>query len=151
MTFKGILDLVKDSHLLIWKSKSLKYLVFFSVLLITFGFRGTGHAGIKQSGNDSIGYKNSDIREIEVFTGQQLFVLSLKPLKNKKKANFKAALRDAFMIVRYDSDSTAVKTEWLMPSKYGVYKMGRYNEGEPGYHKLDSLITEICVNKPKHK
>jgi hypothetical protein len=143
MTTKGILYLVKDFYLQIWKSKSIKYLVFLTVLLITFGFQGTREVGRKLKGNDA--------REIEVLTGQQLFVVSIKPLKDKKKANFRAELRDAFKIVRYDSDSTSIQTEWLMSSKYGVYAIGRYNKGEVGYEKLDRLISEICVTQPKRK
>jgi hypothetical protein len=151
MTIKNLLCLVKDSHLQIWKSKSIKYLVFLTILLISFGFQGTKETGQKLKGNNSVKYDNSDGREIEVLTSQQLFVVSIKQLKNKKKVNFRAELRDAFMVVRYDSDSTATKTEWLMSSKYGVYDMGRYNKGELGYQKLDSLISTICDSKPKHR
>lgn len=129
---------IKDS----WSIASLTVLIF----LITTGFRNIPDNLVKPGLNDSTRV-NSKVRE--VFTSQQLFITDIQPLKKGKKGKkvkFKAELRDAFKIIRYDEDSVYTELNWVMCTKYGQPEAGQYTEGTSEYKKLEVLIANVKKN-----
>jgi hypothetical protein len=83
----------------------------------------------------------------EVLTSQQLFLVELSPIKGKRSKkgnyiNFKAELRDAFMIYCYDNDKVIKEQDWAMCPNGLCPKPGSYNWGTPEYKQLDTLMAQ---------
>ena len=70
-------------------------------------------------------------------------VRSVKKDKNGQNAKFKAELRDAYKVIRYDVDSGRTELDWVMCSEYGKPKVGLYEVGTSEYRELNRLITKI--------
>ncbi|MFC0512676.1 hypothetical protein ACFFGT_00635 [Mucilaginibacter angelicae] len=84
----------------------------------------------------------------EVLLSQQLFVVKLSKVKSPKKTsskkvnvNFKAELRDAFMITRYDNGKSNTELSWTMCPNGVCPVPGTYKIGTPEYKQLDLVIA----------
>ncbi|POY35879.1 hypothetical protein C3K47_14115 [Solitalea longa] len=85
----------------------------------------------------------------EVLTSQQLFVVEAKP--NGKNVKFKAELRDAYKIIKYDKDSSSIELNWTMCTKNCCPQPGFYSYGTTEYKKLDTLIKAAIIGMPMRK
>lgn len=86
----------------------------------------------------------------EVLTSQQLFVVKLSTLKTKSKKGtqkFEAETRDAFKVIRYERDSSYVELNWTICPEGDCPEMGQFDEGTPGYRKIDTLILKNLSQK----
>jgi hypothetical protein len=82
----------------------------------------------------------------EVFTSQRLFVTKLVPVKgkfNKTKQGYKAELRDAFKVIRYENDSSYVELDWTLCPDGHCPEVGEFSEGSTKYREIDSLIKSL--------
>ncbi|WP_121810858.1 hypothetical protein [Mucilaginibacter kameinonensis] len=85
----------------------------------------------------------------QVLISQQLFVVKISKIKTTKKntpkkvnANFKAELRDAFMIIRYDNGKSHTEQNWAMCPNGVCPVPGTYRFGTPEYKQLDVAIAQ---------
>ncbi|MEO3406397.1 hypothetical protein AAFN85_20965 [Mucilaginibacter sp. CAU 1740] len=84
-------------------------------------------------------------KQREVLLSQQLFVVKLSKLKSKpdkpQKVNFKAELRDAFMVICYDKNKTITELNWTMCPNGKCPITGTFNYGSAQYKQLDTVIA----------
>jgi hypothetical protein len=82
----------------------------------------------------------------EILLSQQLFVVEISPVKGSKPkdklVNFKAELRDAFMVICYDGDKTITELNWTMCPNGKCPIAKTYNWGTPEYNQVDTLMRE---------
>ncbi|TFF40734.1 hypothetical protein [Mucilaginibacter psychrotolerans] len=113
------------------------------LLLTAFSVAHPTAASIPEPAIDSI-RKESKVRE--VLLSQQLFMVKISPIKGKHPknvdVNFKAELRDAFMIIRYEGDKSITEQEWRMCPAGKCPIATTYNFGTPGYKQLDTLMAQ---------
>jgi hypothetical protein len=87
------------------------------------------------------------LKERQVLLSQQLFVVKLSKAKKTapKKVNvdFKAELRDAFMIVCYENGKSYTELNWAMCPNGACPISGTFKSGTPQYKQLDLLIAQI--------
>jgi hypothetical protein len=113
------------------------------IMVALFPVSKIGSVSAPKNAGDSI-RRESKIRE--VLTSQQLFLVELTEIKGKSKkkkfVNFKAELRDAFMIICYDNDKSFKEQDWAMCPAGKCPTPGTYNWGTPAYKQLDTLMAE---------
>jgi len=106
-------------------------------------------ASLTKPGNhiDSI---SSEKKVREILTSQQLFMVKISSIKGKKsRFKFKAELRDAFLIVRYDGDKTITELNWTKCPNGNCPVPGQYNFGTTEYNQIDSLIVNAKIDAQK--
>lgn len=121
---------------------------FLLLLLIAFDSTGSLHTLANNQPTIDTTH-NSSARE--VFTGQQLFVVELSNVKDKRKgttADIKAELRDAFKIICYHPDSTHTLVDWTMITEDNRPKAGQYLYNTAEYNQLNGIIKS-AENKQK--
>ncbi|MBD1363338.1 hypothetical protein IDJ77_05890 [Mucilaginibacter sp. ZT4R22] len=91
----------------------------------------------------------------EVLTSQQLFMVKVSPVKGKnaKKGlfDFKAELRDAFMVILYDKDTSRTELDWVMCPDGKCPIATTYRSGTPGYKQLDVWIANARKSNAESK
>jgi hypothetical protein len=84
-------------------------------------------------------------KERQVLLSQQLFMVKASPVKGKnaKKGlvDFKAELRDAFMVILYDKGTSRTELDWVMCPDGKCPIGATYRYGTPGYKQLDAWIA----------
>jgi antitoxin component YwqK of YwqJK toxin-antitoxin module len=94
-------------------------------------------------------------KEREVLTSRQLFMIKVSPVKGKnaKKGlvDFKAELRDAFMVILYDKDTSRTELDWVMCPNGKCPIAATYKYGTPGYKQLDVWIANAKKSNVKSK
>jgi hypothetical protein len=150
---------------LIFAKRSFALSICFPLIMVAlFPVSNIGSVSAPKNAGDSI-RRDSKIRE--VLTSQQLFMVEMTEIKGKSKkkhyVNFKAELRDAFMIICYDNDKSFKEQDWAMCPAGQCPTPGTYKWGTTAYEQLDTLMAEarkkeltlkkqmdsIQVNNPK--
>lgn len=116
-------------------------------LLLSLNSIGATPAHVCISLIDSVRH-NGKVRE--VLTSQQLFLVEATPIKGPKAkkgdVNFKAELRDAFMVILYAKDTSSTELDWVMCPNGKCPIAKTYNQGTPEYTQLDTWITNARKN-----
>lgn len=121
---------------------SLKYFLILSISLLPF----IPLHSVAMTAHIPADTTHRELKVREVLTSQQLFMVKVSPIKGKRSKgkyfDFKAELRDAFMIICYDNDKTIKEQDWAMCPNGVCPKPGSYNWGTPEYKQLDALMAQ---------
>jgi len=130
---------------------ALKYFLSISISLLPFSYLHA--ASMDDSSKDTT---RLHLKVREVLTSQQLFLVKISSIKGKRSKkgnyfNFKAELRDAFMINCYDNDKIIKEQDWAMCPNGICPKTGTFNWGTPEYKQLDTLMAQTKVREMNFK
>lgn len=124
-----------------------------AVCSITLLSNNNVHAAL----NHKLSKDSSEQVSREVLTSQQLFMVKMskgkKTRSGKRLVNFKAELRDAFMIVCYKGDKSFTEQSWRMCPDGKCPVPGTYEIGSEKYKHLDTLMaaTKLADIKARKK